>query len=54
MRVYGLIDDIRADDSTYLLVAHNGISRVIQSYFYDITSASEKGTRKRVHGERRV
>lgn len=53
-RVYNLIDDIRADDKTYLLVAHNGISRVVQSYFYDITSASEKGTRLRVPGERRV
>ncbi len=35
-------------------MTHNGISRVIQSYFYDITSASEKGTRLRVPGERRV
>ncbi|MCD8398674.1 MAG: histidine phosphatase family protein [Lachnospiraceae bacterium] len=37
-RVYNLIDDIRADDRTYLLVAHNGISRVVQSYFYDMTN----------------
>ena len=35
-----LLDDIReeADDKVYLLVAHNGISRVIQSYFYDMTN----------------
>ncbi len=34
-RIYNLLDDIRkeADDKVYLLVAHNGISRVIQSYF---------------------
>ena len=39
-RIYNLLDDIReeADDKVYLLVAHNGISRVIQSYFYDMTN----------------
>lgn len=39
-RIYNLIDDIKreADDKTYLLVAHNGISRVIQSYFFDMTN----------------
>lgn len=25
-------------DTTYLLVAHNGISRFIQSYFHDMTN----------------
>ncbi|MBQ2348266.1 MAG: histidine phosphatase family protein [Clostridia bacterium] len=35
-RVYGLLDDIKTDDKIYLLVAHNGISRVIYSYFYDM------------------
>jgi len=35
-RVYSLLDEIKADDKTYLLVAHNGISRVIYSYFYDM------------------
>ena len=25
-------------DKTYLLVAHNGIARVVQSYFYDMTN----------------
>jgi probable phosphoglycerate mutase len=26
------------ETKTYILVAHNGISRVIQSYFYDMTN----------------
>lgn len=40
-RIYNLLDDIKAqsDKKTYILVAHNGISRVIQSYFYDMTNA---------------
>ena len=39
-RIYNLIDDIKkeADDKVYLLVAHNGISRAIQSYFTDMTN----------------
>lgn len=39
-RIYNLLDDLRmeADTKTYILVAHNGISRVIQSYFYDMTN----------------
>ena len=32
------MDDIRQEEKTYLLVAHNGIARVIQSYFYDMTN----------------
>ena len=34
-RVYNLLDDIKkeAGEKTYLLVAHNGISRIIESYF---------------------
>lgn len=37
-RIYNLLDDIKAesDQKTYLLVAHNGIARVIHSYFYDM------------------
>lgn len=37
-RIYNLLDEIKteADDKTYLLVAHNGIARVIHSYFYDM------------------
>ena len=39
-RIYNLLDELKdqSDDKTYLLVAHNGISRVIQSYFYDMTN----------------
>ena len=39
-RIYNLLDDIRADESgkTYLLVAHNGISRAVESYFRDMTN----------------
>ena len=37
-RIYNLLDDIKKDDKTYLLVAHNGISRVINSYFCDMTN----------------
>ena len=39
-RIYNLIDDIKNDseDKVYLLVAHNGISRVVNSYFHDMTN----------------
>lgn len=37
-RIYSLLDDLKKDDQTYLLVAHNGISRIIRSYFYDMTN----------------
>lgn len=39
-RIYNLLDDIKkeSDEKTYLLVAHNGISRAIQSYFCDMTN----------------
>ena len=39
-RIYNLLDDIRAeaDHKTYILVAHNGISRVVQSYFFDMSN----------------
>lgn len=40
-RIYNLLDDIKAEseEKTYILVAHNGIARVIQSYFYEMTNA---------------
>ena len=40
-RIYNLLDEIKAesDEKTYLLVAHNGIARVIHSYFYDMGNA---------------
>lgn len=39
-RIYNLLDDVKEESAhkTYLLVAHNGISRAIQSYFYDMTN----------------
>ena len=38
-RIYNLIDDLKRDpEKTYLLVAHNGISRIIESYFHDMTN----------------
>ena len=39
-RIYNLLDELRRDDSAEacILVAHNGISRVVHSYFYDMTN----------------
>ncbi len=39
-RIYNLLDELKkeADNKTYLLVAHNGIARVINSYFYDMSN----------------
>ncbi len=39
-RIYNLLDEIReeSDEKTYILVAHNGISRVIHSYFNEMTN----------------
>lgn len=38
-RIYNLLDELKADTGkTYLLVAHNGIARVVHSYFYDMTN----------------
>lgn len=39
-RISGLLDDIReeADQKAYLLVAHNGVARAVQSYFADMTN----------------
>ncbi|MDD6213324.1 MAG: histidine phosphatase family protein [Clostridiales bacterium] len=38
-RIYNLIDDIKKEpEKVYLLVAHNGISRAIHSYFYDMSN----------------
>ena len=35
-RIYSLLDELKEDEKTYLIVAHNSISRVINSYFYDM------------------
>ena len=37
-RVYSLLDELAETNQTYILVAHNGIARVVQSYFYDMTN----------------
>ena len=43
-RIYNLLDDVCADrDTVYLLVAHNGIARVVQSYFYEMTNEEYAG-----------
>ncbi len=44
-RIYNLLDDIKAesDEKTYILVAHNGIARMIQSYFYDMDNEEFSG-----------
>lgn len=38
-RIYTLLDELRNRPETCLLVAHNGIARVVNSYFYDMTNA---------------
>lgn len=39
-RIYNLLDELQAesDEKTYLLVAHNGIARVVNSYFHDMSN----------------
>ena len=37
-RIYNLLDELKESEKTYLLVAHNGISRVVYSYFHDISN----------------
>lgn len=39
-RIYNLLDDIKkeSDEKVYLLVAHNGISRAVESYFCDMSN----------------
>lgn len=37
-RVYNLLDEVKASGKTCILVAHNGIARVVQSYFYEMTN----------------
>ena len=37
-RIYNLLDELKADGGDYILVAHNGIARVVQSYFYEMTN----------------
>ena len=39
-RIYNLLDELKADPEgrTFLLVAHNGIARVVESYFHSMTN----------------
>lgn len=37
-RIYNLLDDVKASDKTYILVGHNGIARVVKSYFEEMTN----------------
>lgn len=38
-RIYNLLDELKKEEKIYILVAHNGISRVVQSYFYEMSNA---------------
>ena len=42
-RIYNLLDDIKKEDKVYLLVAHNGISRAIESYVRDMSNEEFAG-----------
>lgn len=37
-RIYNLLDELKDDDKVYMIVAHNGIARVVKSYFEDMTN----------------
>jgi len=37
-RIYNLLDRLKDDERTVILVAHNGICRVIKSYFEEMTN----------------
>ncbi len=37
-RIYNLLDDIRDGDREAILVAHNGITRMVESYFREMTN----------------
>ena len=37
-RIYNLLDELKDDDKTYILVAHNGIARMVNSYFNEMTN----------------
>lgn len=37
-RIYNLLDDVKASGETCILVAHNGIARVVNSYFNEMTN----------------
>ncbi len=37
-RIYNLLDELAASGKTYILVAHNGIARMVHSYFHEMTN----------------
>jgi probable phosphoglycerate mutase len=38
-RIYTVLDEITADpDHVVLIAAHNGLARIIQSYFHEMTN----------------
>ena len=37
-RIYNLLDDVKASDKEYILVAHNGIARIVESYFREMNN----------------
>ncbi len=37
-RIYNLLDDLKADGRDFIIVAHNGIARVVKSYFSEMTN----------------
>ncbi|MBP5727226.1 MAG: histidine phosphatase family protein [Clostridia bacterium] len=37
-RIYNLLDALKKDGRDYILVAHNGIARVVESYFREMTN----------------
>ena len=37
-RIYSVLDELKEDSRTYIIVAHNGIARVVKSYFDEMTN----------------
>ena len=37
-RIYNLLDELKADGRDFIIVAHNGIARVVRSYFCEMTN----------------
>ena len=37
-RIYNLLDELKEDEHTCILVAHNGIARFVKSYFQDMSN----------------
>ena len=38
-RIFNLLDEITSSDKVYILVAHNGIARMVNAYFNDMSNA---------------